>query len=125
MVPAGVDLSRADLRGVNLRDADLQGADLHGASLDNPHLIEAKPRGTSLVGAYFSRMSLDGAEFLVDLTRRFLRILMMTNTKLLRANLTNYDHSGANLSNSDFKVANLSLLVLSIVVIWMVFRSSK
>jgi len=53
-------------------------------------------------------MDLPGAEFLVDLTRRFLRISMMTNTKLLRVNLTNHGHSVANLSSSDFQVANLT-----------------
>jgi len=108
-----MDLSGADLRGVNLRDADLQGADLHGTSLNKPHLIETKLgsvklRSTSPVRANLSREGLDGAEFLVDLTRIFLRISMMTNTKLLKVNLTNYGHSGANLSSSDFQVANLT-----------------
>jgi len=103
-VRAGVDLSRANLRGANLRDTNLHGVDLRRANLGGAHLSGANLHGADLSGADLSGADLSGANLHgVDLSGADL-----IGADLSGANLSGAFLSGAFLSRADLSGADLS-----------------
>jgi uncharacterized protein YjbI with pentapeptide repeats len=88
------DLSKCDFSGANLRGANLSGADLFGANLSGANLS-----GANLSYANLSKANLSGAD---------LQNARLEGTKVISADLTKADLQKAVLLNTDFEGADLS-----------------
>jgi uncharacterized protein YjbI with pentapeptide repeats len=96
---AGVDLSKADMRGVYAYRTDLSGATLREADLREARLVQASLKGAILSGANLSMANLNEAD---------LRHAELTRAVLMEASLERTEFSGAILIGADFKRTDLS-----------------
>jgi hypothetical protein len=98
------DLSKCDFSGANLRGADLSGADLFGANLSGANLS-----GANLSKANLSKANLSGAD---------LQNARMEDTKAISADLTKANLENAILINTDFEGSDLSGAILRDAKFW-------